>query len=64
MVPIHRFATWKALNLWLAEHCRKRQTDVLRGNSEGIGQRLARDLEAMMDLPAAPFDACIRPAAK
>ncbi len=58
MVPIPHFATWEAFNLWLAEQCRKRQADVLRGHSESIGQRLVRDLEAMMDLPTAPFDAC------
>ena len=44
MVPIPRFATWEALNVWLAEQCRKRQADVLRGHSDSIGQRLARDL--------------------
>lgn len=58
MVPIPRFATWEALNLWLAEQCRKRQADILRGHRDSIGQRLVHDLEAMMDLPAAPFDAC------
>jgi hypothetical protein len=58
MVPIPHFATWEAFNLWLEEQCRKRQADVLRGHSESIGQRLVRDLEAMMDLPACPFDAC------
>ena len=58
MVPVPCFATWDDLNLWLEEQCRKRQADVLRGHSESIGQRLVRDLEAMMDLPAAPFDAC------
>ena len=57
MVPIPRFATWDALNVWLAEQCRKRQMDVLRGHSDSIGQRLARDLAAMMDLPASPFKA-------
>ena len=58
MVPIPRFATWEAFNLWLEAQCLKRQADVLRGHSESIGQRLVRDLEAMMDLPASPFDAC------
>ena len=58
MVPIPRFPTWNALNLWLEEQCCKRQADVLRGHSKSIGQRLVRDLEAMMDLPAAAFDAC------
>ena len=58
MVPIPHFATWEAFNLWLEEQCRKRQSDVLRGHGDSIGQRLARDLDAMMDLPASPFDAC------
>jgi hypothetical protein len=58
MVPIPRFATWQEFNAYLEDRCRKRQTDVLRGQSETIGVRLARDLVAMADLPAAPFDAC------
>lgn len=58
MVPIPRFATWDAFNTHLQEQCRRRQADVLRGRSETIGQRLARDLAAMSELPAAPFDAC------
>jgi molybdate transport system substrate-binding protein len=32
--------------------------EILRGHTETIGARLARDLAAMADLPAAPFDAC------
>ena len=30
----------------------------MRGHGETIGQRLQRDLEAMAELPATPFDAC------
>ena len=58
MVPLPRFATWEDFNLWLEAQCRKRQGMILRGHAETIGARLARDLEAMADLPAAPFDAC------
>ena len=58
MVPLPRFATWDDFNAWLEEQCRKRQADVLRGHSETIGERLQRDLEAMMPLPPAPFEAC------
>ncbi|MAF28490.1 MAG: IS21 family transposase, partial [Croceicoccus sp.] len=58
MVPIPRFPTWEAFNLWLEEQCRKRQNDRLRGESETIGERLRRDLAAMQELPASPFEAC------
>ncbi len=58
MVPLPRFASWEDFNAWLEEQCRKRQAEILRGHTETIGARLARDLEAMADLPAAPFDAC------
>ncbi len=58
MVPVPRFASWDEFNSWLEERCRKRQADILRGHGETIGRRLERDLEAMADLPAAPFDAC------
>ena len=58
MVPLPRFATWDDFNVWLEEQCHKRQADVLRGHGETIAERLQRDLEAMMPLPAAPFEAC------
>jgi len=58
MVPIPRFASWDAFNAYLEDQCRKRQADILRGQSETIGDRLARDLATMTDLPAAPFDVC------
>ncbi|KEZ12035.1 Transposase IS21 [Sphingobium yanoikuyae] len=58
MVPIPKFPTWEAFNLWLEEQCRKRQQDKVRGQSETIGERLQRDLAAMQPLPATPFEAC------
>jgi hypothetical protein len=58
MVPIPRFASWDTFNADLENQCRKRQADVLRGQSETIGQRFARDFAAMSELPAASFDAC------
>jgi len=58
MVPLPRFACWDEFNAWLEEQCRKRQAAVLRGHVETIGQRLQRDLEAMMPLPPSPFEAC------
>ena len=58
MVPLPRFASLEALNLYLEQRCRERQGDVLRGHRESIAKRLERDLEAMTALPGAPFDAC------
>jgi len=58
LVPMPRFASFEALNAWLEEQCLGRQDAVLRGHSETIGERLRRDLDALMVLPAAPYDAC------
>ena len=58
MVPLPRFASWEEFNLRLEEQCHSRQGDILRGHRETIGERLARDLEAMAAPPAAPFEAC------
>jgi hypothetical protein len=58
MVPLPRFASWEDFNAWLEEQCHKRLAEILRRHAETIGARLARDIEAMADLPAAPFDAC------
>ena len=43
MVPVPRFASWNAFNAYLEVECRRRQADVLRGQSETIGARLAQD---------------------
>ncbi len=58
LVPMPRFDSFEDLNTWLEEQCLKRQDEVLRGHSETIGERLMRDLDALMVLPAAPYDAC------
>jgi len=58
LVPMPRFASFDDLNAWLEEQCLGRQDAVLRGHSETIGERLLRDLDALMILPPAPYDAC------
>jgi len=58
LVPMPRFESFEALNAWLEEQCLKRQDEVLRGHRETIGERLLRDLDALMVLPAVPYDAC------
>ena len=37
---------------------RERMDAQLRGHSESIGQRMERDLEALLPLPSVPYDAC------
>jgi hypothetical protein len=58
LVPAPRFENFDALNVWLEEQCLKRQDDIVRGHCESIGDRLMRDLEALMALPPTPYDAC------
>ena len=58
LVPMPRFESFEALNAWLEEQCLMRQDAVLRGHSETIGERLMRDLDALMALPGVPYDAC------
>jgi len=58
MVPMPRFDSLEDFNDYLEDQCRRRQSDVLRGHTESIGQRLVRDLDVMSALPAAPFEAC------
>jgi len=58
LVPMPRFESFDALNAELETLCLRRQDDVLRGHTETIGERLLRDLDALMSLPAVPYDAC------
>ena len=57
-MPMPRFDSFDDLNARLEEQCLKRQDEVLRGHSETIGERLMRDLDALMTLPLTPYDAC------
>jgi transposase len=58
LVPIPVFESFEALNAHLLDCCRKRMGDRLRGHSETIGERLARDLAAFQTPLPAPYDAC------
>ena len=58
LVPIPSFESFDALNVHLEKRCLERMDARLRGHSETIGQRMERDLEALLPLPPAPYDAC------
>src|ERR687897_958376 len=64
LVPVPRAESFAALNAHLEARCRERQGARLRGHEETIGQRLHRDLAAMLSLPAAPYEACERRSAR
>ena len=58
LVPIPSFESFEALNGYLERRCLERMDAQLRGHSETIGQRMDRDLDALLPLPEAPYDAC------
>ena len=64
LVPIPSFASFDALNAHLERRCLERMDAKLRGHSETIGQRMERDLEALLPLPDAPYDACEKQAGR
>ena len=58
LVPVPSFQSFDALNAHLEQKCLGRMDARLRGHDETIGQRMERDLEALLPLPAVPYDAC------
>ena len=64
LVPIPSFDSFGALNAFLERRYLERMDARLRGHTETIGQRMERDLEALMPLPAVPYDACDKQAGR
>ena len=60
LVPIPSFESFDALNSHLEERCLDRMEARLRGQSETKGERMERDLDALLPLPAVPYDASDR----
>ena len=58
LVLIPSFETFEILNAYLERRCLERMDARLRGHAETIGQRMERDLEALLPLPGAACDAC------
>ena len=64
LVPVPSFKSFEALNAHLERRCLARMDARLRGHSESIGQRMERDLEALLPLPAVAYDACEKQAGR
>ena len=64
LVPIPSFESFDTLNVYLERRCLERMDATLRGHSETIGQRMERDLESLLALPDAPYDACEKQAGR
>jgi transposase len=64
MTPIPSASSFEELNARLEDHCRRRQHDKVRGATKTIAERLCADKAVFMALPAAPFEACDKRAAK
>jgi hypothetical protein len=64
MVPVPHASSFTELNARLLECCRRRLNDRLRGHDETIGERLVRDRGAFLPLPATPYEACEKRAAR
>ena len=64
LVPIPSFESFDALNAYLERRCLERMDARLRGHAETIGQRMDRDLEALLPLPPVAYDACDKQAGR
>ncbi len=58
LVPIPSLKSFDALNAHLEQRCLERMDARLRGHTETIGQRMERDLDALLPLPPVAYDAC------
>ena len=64
LVPVPSFESFDALNAHLEQRCLERMDAQLRGHTETIGQRMERDLDALLLLPPVAYDACDKQASR
>ena len=69
LVPVPSFESLDALNACLERRCLERRClerldAKFRGHTETIGQRIERDLDALLPLPPVPYDACEKQAGR
>ena len=58
LVPIPSYRSFDELNAHLQEKCLERMERRLSGHKETIGERMARDIDALLPQPATPYEAC------
>ena len=58
MVPLPEFESFDELNAHLLNCTLKRESRILRGNSQSIKERLIEDKEALLKLPSSRYEAC------
>ena len=58
LVPIPTYSSFDELNAHLEEKCLERMERRLRGRRETIGERITRDIDALLPLPSTPYEAC------
>ena len=56
LVPVPSFDSFDVLNSHLEERCLERMEARLSGHTETIGERMERDLDALLPLPAVSYD--------
>lgn len=64
LVPLPRVSSYAALNQHLLTECQKRRAKVLRGHQDTIGKRFEWDRQALLPLPAVPYEACEKQATR
>ena len=64
LTPVPHAPSVEALNARLVERCLARQNERAGRHEQTIGERLAADRAVFRELPAAPFEACHKVAAK
>ena len=64
LVPVPSFESFDALNSYLERRCLERMDRKLRGHTETIGQRMERDLDALLPLSPVAYDACDKQAGR
>ena len=64
LVPFPSFESFDALNAHLERRCLERMDAQLKGHTETIGERMERDLDALLPLPPVAYDACEKQAGR